>query len=450
MASISRQKNGRRTIQFVGSDRRRRSIRLGKMSQRDADAVKVKIERLVAATITGHAPDDETSRWVAALDAKMSEKLVRAGLIPKPKQPATIALGPFLHDYISSRIDVKPATKEVWQLVVRNLLAYFGAERDLAAITEGDADLFKMFLIQEELASTTVAKRLQFTRMFFDAARKQRLISANPFAEVKATSVVRLDGRRFITPEETERLLAVCDPTWRMIVALARYGGLRTPSETLSLRWQDVDWNSDRIVVQSPKTEHHPGKGSRVIPLFPELKPILAEAFELAPEGAKYVVGGNYRERSLTIKGWKNCNLRTQFKRLIQRAGLTPWPRLFHAMRASRETELAKDHPIHVVVGWMGNTVSIAMRYYLQITDADFDRATQSAAESGAVALQKPVQQPHAPLRTELQETKQVPKNQGLMLPAATCCDAVQNDLAEGTGLEPATGYPAPHFQCGR
>ena len=27
---------------------------------------------------------------------------------------------------------------------------------------------------------------------------------------------------------------------------------------------------------------------------------------------------------------------------------------------------------------------------------------------------------------------------------------SVAVNLAEGTGLEPATGFPAPHFQCGR
>jgi len=37
MASITKQPNGRRTIQFVGPDRKRRSIRLGKVSQRYAE-----------------------------------------------------------------------------------------------------------------------------------------------------------------------------------------------------------------------------------------------------------------------------------------------------------------------------------------------------------------------------------------------------------------------------
>lgn len=75
-------------------------------------------------------------------------------------------------------------------------------------------------------------------------------------------------------------------------MGLCRFGRLRSPSEVLSLRWQDVLWDTDRIVVQSPKTEHHPGKGSRTMRLFPELRPILEEAFHLAEEGAVYVVGG--------------------------------------------------------------------------------------------------------------------------------------------------------------
>ena len=47
MASITRQPNGRRTIQFVGPDGKRRSIRLGKVTQRTAEGIRVKVEALV-------------------------------------------------------------------------------------------------------------------------------------------------------------------------------------------------------------------------------------------------------------------------------------------------------------------------------------------------------------------------------------------------------------------
>lgn len=89
------------------------------------------------------------------------------------------------------------------------------------------------------------------------------------------------------------------------------------------------------------------------MPIFPELRPILEEAFELAKPGAEFAVRGNYRAAAMGEKGWMNCNLRTQSGRLIRRAGLTPWPRLLHNLRASRETELAGEFPLHVVTRWL-------------------------------------------------------------------------------------------------
>jgi hypothetical protein len=71
--------------------------------------------------------------------------------------------------------------------------------------------------------------------------------------------------------------------------------------------------------------------------------------------------------------------------RIIRRAGLTPWPKLFHNLRASRETELAAEYPTHVVCAWIGNTERIAAKHYRQVTDDDFAQA-QGGAESGAAA----------------------------------------------------------------
>ncbi len=82
-------------------------------------------------------------------------------------------------------------------------------------------------------------------------------------------------------------------------------------------------------------------------------------------------------------------NPHTQFVRLIERAGLNPWPKVWQNLRSTRETELLKDFPIHVVCGWIGNTERIARRYYLQTTEADSDKATgglQRAAKSAAIS----------------------------------------------------------------
>ena len=77
--------------------------------------------------------------------------------------------------------------------------------------------------------------------------------------------------------------------------------------------------------------------------------------------------------------------------RVGRRAGLVPWPRLFHNLRASCETDLAATFPMHVVCGWIGNSPDVARRHYLQTLDTDFDRAVRGAI-SGAVVVQNAVQ----------------------------------------------------------
>lgn len=157
------------------------------------------------------------------------------------------------------------------------------------------------------------------------------------------------------------------------------------------LPWEGVNWDAGRITVVSPKGRRH-GKATRVIPMFPELRAELEAAWDRARNGAVYVVDAdNYRAAAQSSSGWRNSNLRTQFVRILRRAGVKPWPRLFHSLRASRETELAAKYPIHIVTAWLGNTPAIAMKHYLQVTDADFERAAKDEAKSGAATARQNV-----------------------------------------------------------
>ncbi len=402
MATILK-RNGRRSIQFMDAAGNRKTMGLGGVTQKQAEFIKAKVEALAASCITGHAPDDEVSAWLAKRDNVMLEKLSAVGLIPKR---ASATLGSFIDEYTAGRIDVKPATREVWSQPVRNLKACFGADRPLRSITAGDAENFRLFLVGEKLSPTTVHKRLQFARQFFRAALRHKLIAENPFAEIRSNAGNDTDRQRFIGQEAAAKLVEACPSLdWRLIVGLSRYGGLRCPSEVLSLTWQDIDWANERIVVHSPKTEHHPGKDTRVIPLFPELRPILEEAFEAAPEGAVYVVNVKYRKAVMGPRGWRGCNLRTTMEKIIRRAGMTPWPRLFHNLRSSRETELCERFPIHVVTAWLGNTPEIARKHYLQVTDEHF-RQGSAPSKLLETALQPALQQPAEEACTGSQNAK--------------------------------------------
>ena len=128
--------------------------------------------------------------------------------------------------------------------------------------------------------------------------------------------------------------------------------------------------------IPEPKVEHHEGRGIRSCPIFPELRPILDEAFEIFGDKSDYVVAApQYRAAANTAMGWKNANLRSEMTRLLRRAGVSGWPRLLHSMRASRQTELQREFPLHVVCSWLGNSPRIAQQSYLLVTEADFDRA---------------------------------------------------------------------------
>ena len=384
MASISNDGNGRKRVLFIGADGKRRSIRLGKVPLRYAESVKVKVEDLVSASITGHAPADETSRWLAGLDSQLYDRLAQAGLA-KRRQVTT--LGAFTRSYIDGRVDIKPRTRINLERARRYLLGHFDSSRSLRDITAGDAEDFRLHLIGRGLSENTMRRAIGRARQFFGAAVKYRLIPCNPFEGIAASVKANPDRFYFVSREEAWKVIEACpDAQWRLIFALARFGGLRCPSEVLSLTWPDVDWEQSRVRVPSPKTEHHEGQESRIIPLFPELRPHLMEVFEQADPGTEHVIT---RYRS------SNTNLRTQLERIIRRAGLEPWPKLFQNMRSTRETELVERYPTHVVCRWMGNSKPVAVEHYLQVTDEHFERAIrdESAEETSEQAAQNAAQQ---------------------------------------------------------
>src|SRR6516162_9881663 len=135
MASISKAANGYRTIQFVAGDGKRRSIRLGKVSHRQAEAVKLRIESLNAAVISKCPLDGDTAAWVADIGDDLAAKLAAVGLIP---ERGSALLADFLDGYITRRTDIKLRTRINLQVCRARLVEYFGKNRPLKGITPGD------------------------------------------------------------------------------------------------------------------------------------------------------------------------------------------------------------------------------------------------------------------------------------------------------------------------
>ena len=131
-------------------------------------------------------------------------------------------------------------------------------------------------------AVASVAGFIKVAKMVFGWAVDQDWLSKSPMKKIPNGSFVNRNNDRIISREEYAKLLDACpNQEWRTIMALARIGGLRCPSELQRLRWSDIHWAEKRFLVRSPKTEHHEGRKERVVPLFPELRTELERHFSL-------------------------------------------------------------------------------------------------------------------------------------------------------------------------
>lgn len=144
------------------------------------------------------------------------------------------------------------------------LRAYFG-ERRLRGITYTDILKFK----EERLATptprgvrslTTVNRELEILRRMLNIAEREGWILKNPFS-IGDRVISRADERRrerILSRSEESRLLAACDGQSRKhlkdILICALDTGMRQ-GEILKLKWSDVDFTNNTIVVRAFNTK---------------------------------------------------------------------------------------------------------------------------------------------------------------------------------------------------
>ncbi len=390
MANIVTRTNGTKAVQFLDCRGTRRTVSLGRIQQTDADDIAFQVERLVSASNSGSRIPTVTKAWLADLPPKMHNRFAACGIIPgiapdvddEPEQEVTLT--PFVDEWIAGRTDVKDSTRAVYGRCRNWLVSVFGESRTLQSITPGDADDWRRSLLRSGLDQNTARKMAGVAKLMFGYAMRKRLLTDNPFEDLPSCVQVNEDRTHTISVDVIERVIdAAPDSEWRLILALARFGGLRTPSEVFALKWGDIDFVAGRIQVPEPKVEHHAGRGRRTAPLFPELRPYLEESFEAASDGRGRV---SPTRHVLTRHRLASGNLGTQLKRIIQKAGAEPWPKLFMNLRQSRQTELENQFPTHVVCKWLGNSPQVAHRHYLKVTTDHFEQALNSVPLSNRAA----------------------------------------------------------------
>ena len=228
-----------------------------------------------------------------------------------------------------------------------------------------------------------------------------------------------------------------------------------------AIRWRMNDQNPFdgrevwSLLVRSPKTEHHgDGHAQRFVPVSADLLATLDDCRRHAAAVETRIVP------SVTDG---TVNLRTEFTRIVARAGIEPWEKPFQNLRSSCETDWLEMFPgrIAAVAGWMGHSPTVAMRHYAQVLPhhfggADVEQAAHAidcaqalstenreplpgGARPPVKVAQNPAQQPAALSNLERQAENAETRNPRERRGSPRIVRPEGSQRVGATGFEPAT-----------
>ena len=367
-------------------DGKQRQLRLGSIRESAAHAIQRNVDELLTSHRLKMKPDGRVQEWLMRVDRRLLKRLENVGITDQ------------VHDVIAHRYRLESAEENKseatlgslrdWYLQQRKPESAKQSNRNMSSVTQTFVDycaqhgivnvddLTQEFAFNYQLhrrqakAEATVSKDIKVLKTMFSYAVRAGQTSQNPFAELKPGSDLNLDRQQVISVEDTLKIIeASPNSTWRVLIALARFGGLRCPSELTNLMWSDVNWDSKTLRVESPKTKRH-GKSERTIPIFAILHQELAKHHEEVGESAEYVIDNP----SLRKTG---ASLATRFNAIAKNAGVGTIPRPFPNMRMSCANDMARIPGITTknLTDWMGHDIKTALKHYQRTTQADFMKA---------------------------------------------------------------------------
>lgn len=384
MSSIHKTKDGRYSVRFRDRDGKQREI-YGYLKRSTATEHGAKLDRIVTLLKRGDEIEPRLQAWLDELPNSMYSKLVKWNLTKERVQAGTLA--ELIEIFVSGEQakGMKPNTLRNRQQVGNQLIEYFGHSRPVDAIREKDArDYYD--LRQKLDAPATWGRNIKTVKQFFRHAVRLEWIKKSPFDGLKGQNVANTSRFYRVTNDEFNQVLEACyNSQERLILALARYGGLRVPSELQFMEWGDFYTADGFFIVKTPKKEKKVNQdrgiftdyATRRVPLFPEIEEAFQEYFEDFPEGGPNFLFSDSQRLPVSLRvKVTSQGLTSRLKKIVRRAGLKIWPKPFQNLRSTRETELIEQGwPIQDVTKWMGNTPNVAAQHYLQTNPALFQQA---------------------------------------------------------------------------
>ena len=262
-----------------------------------------------SASILSRLLDSPSDTWKTDGEFGLLSDRVRASLQRHFDFDCPTDLEYLFDRHLASKSEVKEATRTRYRQYYKVLGKFFRG-RALSTLTVEDGEGFRLWSLgQGGFSEATVSRGVRACKSIFKFGVDNGILSCNPFEKIRRGSDSNVGRMFYVDRRLFDRILSCCrDDCERLILALARYGGLRVPSEIRLLRFRDFTENVIRI-DGATKT------GARDVPFFTEIREIFVR------------LSGDSDE--LVFPDLKRGFPRQVLFRAIKSAGVKRWPKPF-------------------------------------------------------------------------------------------------------------------------
>lgn len=454
-------------LRFYDKGGKRRAIWLGNATESYAEQWRAHIEHLAQCSRDEVPFCPASTTWLSRLSRRERAKLEAVELVvplePMPQRSLDEPVKPPTLDglcsrYITARKSVEPGTRDKFEQTQASLVRYFGKTKAIDSITMADAEAWREWLAvagndrnkeDKSLSLATVRKRCGIAKQIFAWAVRAKLLQENVFGGLPSTVRANVARQEHVDRARIQKVIdAAPNAEWKALIALARFGGLRIPSEVAGLTWADVDFDEGSLFIRSPKTRRYEGKASRVCPMFVDLRPYLEDLAAAVKPGIDTPLSTPVLPSLIS-----SANLSTKLRKIVAKARLRLWPKAWQNLRASCSTELLIDGFTQKEVSeWLGNSEAVLHEHYAMATRDSFLRAAGLRA-AGTEERRGPVRGPvngslrqpeaaatESSLSAGASETREkTRKNKGLSVPGSPRRELAMAGKIGPEGLEPPT-----------
>lgn len=241
----------------------------------------------------------------------------------------------------------------------KNIVRILGTSRYVRCLTEGEIESYQCGRTSSTgcAAPATINLEVSTLKNMINRAIKHNKFRHNPISQVK--SLPSANGRGDITQDDFDRLLEACDESFKGVLLLAGYTGMRQ-MEVLGLTWQEVRINEGEIRLPAHRTKSHK---PRTVPFdFNEkLIDCILEQNKKAQSAYVFTNAGRPYDRNT---GWRAFD---KARRAIGRTDIT-----FHDLRHLAINRLTKSgYRQSLVMDITGHSTSSMHIHYQSVSDQE-------------------------------------------------------------------------------